>query len=357
MPKADVPLYAFNRGLISKLALARQDLKRTALSAQIQDNWMPRKVGSMMLRPGWQYLGATKNNAQAKHIPFIKQTADTAIIQLTDQVMRVLVNEAAITRVSVATTITNGTFAGNLTGWTQGDETGATSMWMSGNYMQLVGTAFNSAIRKQTVTVAGADQGKEHALRIVIARGAVKIRVGSADEADDYVQETELGVGTHSLAFVPTGNFFIKLFAAYQYSSWVQSVAVEAAGIMELPTPWTLAAINSNGLSTIRWTQSADVLFVACDGLQQRRIERRGNGASVGRSWSVVLYQAYDGPFMPQNFTPILLTPSGTTGDITLTASENLFRSTHVGALFSLTSLGQDVTSAIAAPISSRTRS
>lgn len=343
MAKAEIALYALNRGIISKLALARQDLKRTALSAQIQDNWMPRRVGSMMLRPGWQFLLSTKNNATAKHIPFVKQTTDTAIIQLTDSVMRVLVNEAAITRVSVGTTITNGTFSGNITGWTSADETGATSSWIAGNFMQLVGTAFNSAVRKQTVTVAGGDQNKEHALRIVIARGLVKLRVGSADEGDDYVQETELGVGTHSLAFTPTGNFFIKLFAAYQYSSLVQSVAVEGAGTLELPTPWTAAMINTNGLSTIRWSQSADIVFVACDGLQQRKIERRGT-----RSWSIVLYQTTDGPFRIQNFTPILLTPSGTTGDITLTASENLFYSTHVGALFSLTSVGQDVTAAIA---------
>ena len=63
MPQENVPLIAFNRGLISQLALARVDLRRTALSADIQTNYVPRVLGSMMIRPGLGYTGETKDNA------------------------------------------------------------------------------------------------------------------------------------------------------------------------------------------------------------------------------------------------------------------------------------------------------
>jgi hypothetical protein len=71
----------------------------------------------------------------------------------------------------------------------------------------------------------------------------------------------------------------------------------------------------------------------------QRKIERRST-----RSWSLVKYQPEDGPFRNINTSQITLAPSATTGDITLTASKSLFDSDHVGALFKMTSSGQQVT-------------
>jgi hypothetical protein len=53
----DDTLLAFNRGVISRLALARLDLKRPKLSAEEQTNWMARSLGPMSLRPGLKFLG------------------------------------------------------------------------------------------------------------------------------------------------------------------------------------------------------------------------------------------------------------------------------------------------------------
>jgi hypothetical protein len=335
--KSNVLLQAFNRGLLSTLALARTDLKRTALSAEIQTNFMPRVLGSMMLRPGWQYIDTTLSNAQAVHLPFIYSNTDTAIVELTNLAMRVRVNEAIITRVAVSSAVTNGTFNTDLTGWTSADQTGATSAWAVGGYMSLVGNTFNAAIRYQQITVAGGDVGKEHGLRIVVNRGSVTLRVGSTNGGDDYITETSLYVGTHSLALTPAGNFYIQLSSTAQAATLVDSVAIESAGAMQLPTVWPLAALQN-----VRIDQSADVIFAACNGYLQQRIERRST-----RSWSVVSYHADDGPFRTQNLGPITLTPSATSGDITITASASLFRSTHVGGLFSIISNGQSVTAAI----------
>lgn len=336
--RGDVTLYALNRGVVSPLGLARQDVKRLSLAAEVQTNFMPRVLGAAMLRAGFQYIGGVQAHAPARFVRFIFSTSDTALLEFTDSVMRVWIDDTVLTRPEVTTTISNGTFSGSLTDWTDLDESGATSSHDATNDdMQLVGNGTARAIRQQQVTVAGDNVGVEHGIRITIRRGPVQLRIGSTSGGDEYVPETSLGTGTHSLSITPTGDFYIRFFSALERAVFVDSVAIEAAGAVTLPTPWT-----EDDLGNIRVDQSGDVIFVACEGYQQRRIERRGVAPNA-RSWSLVLYQPDDGPFGLLNIGPISLTPSAITGNITLTASQALFKAGHVGALFSIESVGQHV--------------
>ena len=208
MGKALASLFAFNRGLLSPLAFARTDLDRTALSAETMTNWIPRNLGSMMLRPGSSYIGATASNNLAKFIPFVFSQTDTALIEITDVLMRVWVNDALTTRTSVTSAVTNGGFDSDVTSWTDKDEGGtSTSVWVTGGYLGLTGDGTNAAVREQEITTV--ETGTEHALDITIQRGPVVLRVGSTTLDDDYINETVLGTGSHSLTFTPTGNFFI----------------------------------------------------------------------------------------------------------------------------------------------------
>lgn len=337
MARENTALVAFNRGRVSQLALARTDIKRIALSAETMTNWVPRVLGSMSLRAGLGYLGSSKSDNTARYVPFVFSTDDTALVELTALVMRVWISDTVLTRVSVSTAITNGEFLTDVSGWTDDDEAGGTSSWDAG-YLRLVGDGTAAAIRTQSVTVAAADQNVEHALRIVVNRGPVTLRVGSTSGGDDYITETELGTGIHSLAFTPTGSpVYVRFLSRLERIIYVDSCTIEAAGVVELTSPWPAAALDD-----IRYDQSGDVIFLACDGYQQRRIERRR-----ARSWSIVTYYAEDGPFRTENTGPITLTPSSLTGNANLTASAALFRSTHVGALFRVTSVGQSVTGSV----------
>lgn len=337
MADSNPVLVAFNRGVVSPLALGRVEIKRLAMSAEEQTNWIPRALGPMSLRPGMQYITNTYSNATAKWIPFIFSVSDTALIELTDSIMRVVVADAVVTRVAVGTVVANGNpFVAGLTGWTNTSDVGGTAAY-SAPYAQLTGDGTNAGSISQTLTVAGGDIGKAHGLRIVIARGECRLRVGSASGLDDYVSETLLLAGTHSLQITPTGNIYIQLFNREAYPMNITSVSIEAAGAMTLPTPWTAAVLPS-----IRYDQSADVIFAAASGIAQKRIERRGV-----HSWSLVDFVCDDGPFLVQNTSPTTLTPSALTGAITLTSSKPVFQAGHVGALFRLTSLGQNVTLAI----------
>jgi len=339
-------LFNLNRGVVDRRGLARADVKRLALAAQEQTNWIPKVLGPMMLRPGLGYYGGVLNNALERVLRFIFATDDTAVIELTDTVMRVWINDILLTRPAVTTAIVNGTFPTNLASWTDQDDAGATSSWLAADVdfksrMQLLGNGTARAMREQQVVCTSPNI--EHGLRITIARGPVMLRVGSTSGADDLLSETTLSTGVHSLSITPAGDFYVAFFATQATVAWVSSCVIEAAGDVRVPTPW-----GGNDLRNIRYDQSADVLFVACKGRQQRRIERRGSRPGA-RGWSVVLYQSPDGPFLVQNVTPTTLTPSAITGNITVTASVPLFKSGHFGALFSITSVGQQTTVSAAA--------
>jgi hypothetical protein len=330
-------LQAFNRGLISPLALARTDFKRTSLSAEVMTNWMPRALGSMMLRPGTGYIGASRSNLPAVAIPFIYAVDDTARLELTDGIMRVWVDDIPVSRTAVSTAIVNGTFDTNLTGWTDADEAGSVSIWVAPNFMGLFGNGSTAARRRQLVTCT--DPNVRHAVNIAVNRGPLLLRIGSTAGGDQYVEETTLYEGQHSLAFTPTGDFYVELFTYTKYPALVDSVTIAPAGVMEVATPW-----STSSLANIRWDQSGDVVFVACTGIRQRRIERRDVD-----SWSVVMYQSQNGPFKIDNTGPIAMTPNNTSSQCDLTASASYFTTGHVGALFRLTQSGQQASADLTA--------
>jgi hypothetical protein len=321
--------FALNAGEVSRLALARTDLQKLRAACEVQSNFLPRVLGPCELRPGTRQLDRTRNDEAAKLIEFFFDEATTDLLVLTPFIMRICTNGAFLNRVAVTAAIANGTFATDLSGWADADEGGATSSWLPESAMALLGTGINYARRDQVVTVA--EPGVEHALRIHITHGVVSLQVGQSVGDNTYIDAT-LYAGWHSLAFIPSGDFWVRLGANKIWPSVVKSVAVESASQVEVPTPWGAA-----DLQNIFYDQSQDVIFVACLHVQQQRIERRSQ-----RSWSVVVYQADDGPFRLPNITDITLAPAGITGNVPLVASRPFFKPGHLGALFQVTHQGQN---------------
>lgn len=324
MAKVNTFLHSFNVGRWDKKHLVRVDLERNRLAAETQQNIIPLATGPGLTRPGLRYINSTLSNAECRPKEFVFGAADAALLEFTDLYMRVSVADDLITRPSVSATVQSGDFSAS-TGWTLTATDGATCTVSGGQLLLLASAKGSSASATQTFVVS--NNLVVHALRIVVSRGPVTFRLGSTSGGDDYIGETTLRTGTHSLAFLPSaGNCYIEFKSDQNVYRIVDSCQIEAAGVMVLPTPWPTA-----DLWKIRFAQSADVIFCACDGYQQRRIERRAE-----LSWSVVLYTADDGPFTIGRTRDVKLAPSATSGNATLTASADLFLPTHVGALFSL---------------------
>lgn len=329
MPKTNVPLIAFNRGIVSKAALARVDVERIRLSAEEMTNWMPKTQGSMALRPGFQYIDTTRSNAKATQIRFVASTTDTALIEIVEGYMRVRVDDVLVSRVSVTTSVSNPTFSSS-SNWTDTSANGGTVSFGGAGLTMTATNVGSVAGVEQEVTVSGSNPNKRHALNITVTRGPVRFRVGSSSGGDEYINETTLRTGYHSIAFTPTGNFFVQFLNSRDINKIVASCQVASSGTMELTAPWL-----ADDLQKIRYVQSADVIFIACDGYRQRRIERRAVD-----SWSLVEYQSDTGPFYATRSSPVKLKVAATNGNTTLTSDKPFFKSTHVGALFRLFSEG-----------------
>lgn len=336
---ADVPLHSLNSGEISRYALARVDLAKLRVAAETQLNLLPHVLGPAQFRPGLAYTGVnTPADAEGWLGEFYYSETEKALLLMTAAGLHFVVDDALLTRGTVTAAITNGGFDTDLTGWTISDESGAAST-VSGGLVLLGGTGTNYAQIDQEITVNEPDT--EHALRLVVTRNNIVLKVGTTQGNGDYLA-AELGPGTYSLAFTPTGDFWIRLAANNAYASLVDSIAIEGAGTVALPVPYSTTA----HFNALRYDQSGDVLFVACAGFQQRRIERR---TSDSRSWGVALYQTDDGPFRLPNTGSTTMTPSATSGTATLTASRATFDAGHVGALFRLTHSGQTASATMAA--------
>lgn len=93
-------------------------------------------------------------------------------------------------------------------------------------------------------------------------------------------------------------------------------------------TPYEIVSPYAAGeIADLRWAQSADVLYLAHPLYLPRKLTRTGH-----TSWTLSQTNFVDGPYIEQR-TDRTITPSGTTGAITLTASAALFTANDVGRL------------------------
>lgn len=86
----------------------------------------------------------------------------------------------------------------------------------------------------------------------------------------------------------------------------------QTGAIFEIPTPY----INAADPWLLSVTQSADVLFIAHPDYPPMELQRYG-----ATNWVLSVCQFLDGPYLPTNVTATTLTPSATSGTVTVTAS------------------------------------
>lgn len=327
MARIEVLQHAFNVGVFDRSSLHRVDLERMRLAAERQTNIIPDSVGKGVFRPGTEYLATLAG--QTFPLDFIAGNDDAAALLLSDYAMRVFdkQTDTMVTRAAVSTSITSGDFSAGA-GWTLASSAGQTTA-ISGGKLNMTARAHGGiASATASASVLLADQTVEHALRIIVDRGPVLFRLGSTSGGDELISERVLRTGAHSIAFTPNaGTIYLKFSSEASVLRIVDSCQIEAAGVMELPTIWPEAA-----LELIRDSQSLDVLYCACAGYREQRIERQGNDTS----WSVVDYSREDGPFQAVPSSSVQLTPGALEGNTTLTASGAFFRPGHVGAMFRL---------------------
>lgn len=346
MASEDKQILAFNRGVVSPIGLARVDIDRIAMSAEEQTNWMPRVLGSMMIRPGLEHIVNLNNgeNAEGRIVPFVFGVDDKVLLEFSAGILSFIDPDTGVklaTSENTTSQTTNGPFTSDITGWTDASDTGGNAQWVTGGYAGVSGDGTDFGILRQEVTLGGGESGEDHWVNVRVIDGPLRFKVGSSAGDDDYVAETLLDRGDHELHFVPTTNFWIEFSNEREFLALVTQITMVNTGNITLISPYTTAADMAN----LRFDQSGDVIYIGCDGQRTQKVERRG----TGKSWSIADYLPEDGPFMVQNTSGITLTAGALVGDTTLTASKPVFKQEHADnrALFRLESDGQSVTSAI----------
>jgi len=112
---------------------------------------------------------------------------------------------------------------------------------------------------------------------------------------------------------------------------WID-ILREGEPVASVASPWSAAH-----LPQLVWTQSADTLLVVHPDLPPRRVSRTSESVWTIAPWAFV---EEDGllrvPFQRFAADAVTLTPSGTTGTVTLTASADHFVADHAGLRFRL---------------------
>ncbi len=82
----------------------------------------------------------------------------------------------------------------------------------------------------------------------------------------------------------------------------------------------------------IQYAQDADTIYIVHPNEPPQILTR-----SAHTTWTMDDFDIQNGPFLPENKdTDSNITPSATTGSITLNSSEDIFQSTHIGALWQI---------------------
>jgi hypothetical protein len=333
---------ALNRGLVSRLGLAREDIERVGVSGDVWTNFVPRVLGSMQIRPGWKFVGATQFFNRAYFVPFVFSITDKAALEFTNGTMRIWIDDVPLERTAVSSQVSNGEFLLNADSWTDASDSGGVIGWQAGalgaGYLSLQGNGSAFGRARQRVTINLDDQNVEHGLRVQVQAGPIKLKLGTFAGGQNILAEQTLEAGGHSIAFTPPlDGCWIEVSNNAPRVALVDSITIEAGGPIDLPSPFLEEDLHAIRGGTD--SQSGDIVFLAADGYQQWQIQRR-----AFNSWSLVLFQPEDGPFLGQNADEsFTLTPSVLRGNGTLTASQPLFAPNHIGGLFRIQSEGQRV--------------
>jgi len=96
----------------------------------------------------------------------------------------------------------------------------------------------------------------------------------------------------------------------------------------EISSPYLTAE-----LFDIKFAQSADVMYITHPNHEVMKLSRTGHTA-----WTLTEIDFTDGPYLAQNTSATTMSPSGTSGSVTITASTSTFAATDVGRLITFSS-------------------
>lgn len=129
--------------------------------------------------------------------------------------------------------------------------------------------------------------------------------VNEVKDSADITRVVRFEFSTTQAYILEFGDLYIRVYRDHGIVESAPTVPVE------IVTPYTSAQVRD-----LKLAQSADVLYIAHPSHQKRKLSRTSHTA-----WTLTAIADVDGPYLSTNTTATTLTPSGTTGSVTVTAS------------------------------------
>jgi len=294
MTYASPIITSVNSGELSPRMAARVDFDRYKNGAARARNVILLPTGGFTRAPGSRFINAIKDETKVgRMLPFRFSQTDAYMIEMAENAVRFYRRQARIDAANVTSSITNGTFAANITNWS--DVGAGTPTWDSGGGGRLALPAVTSVYSAAEQSVATSTTSVEHVIQFQIIGdlgGKVRVVVGSASNTANLFPETELGIGYHTIAFTPVASPYYLGFRNYLNEiMYIDNVSVIDNAPVELVHDY-----SESELQDLRILQTADVLYLYHPDNPTRKIERRGD-----RVWSIVTVPWQDGPYNDQN--------------------------------------------------------
>jgi hypothetical protein len=202
--------------------------------------------------------------------------------------------------------------------WWRDESESAASTTLTGGKLYLDSDGANDAAVVQELSTPSTSL--IHVLKVSVFHGPINVDIGTSLGGHELVREEKLGTGAHYLAFTPgVATVYVKM--------WHNDNAGRIVDSCQIVTGTTRLLVEHPYLEAdlpyLHIQQIGDVLYITNGTYWTRKLVRRGH-----RSWSVERFLPSDGPFGTTNAGPMSLTPSATSGQITLTSSEDYFDAT-----------------------------
>lgn len=305
---------SFTTGELTPKLQGRVDITKYSSGLKQLLNFIVSPFGAVTRRPGTRYVSESKGSAvYSRLIDFEYSNTQTYTLEFFAGGIRFFTQQGQLLS---SASITNGTFDSNITGWTS-RSTGTGAISHSSGKLQLTGSVGNDARAYQVVTTTGVGN---HTITLDVGTASINYRIGNSIGASDLASGT-LTTGTGKT---------IVFTRATSASTWIEFESTTTSTVDNVTItnpPYEInTSFSSDEIDHLRFAQSYDTLYIVHANHPPSKLVRYASA-----DWRLSTIEFDEPPYEEINSTDITLTPSGTSGTVTVTASEALFASTDVG--------------------------
>lgn len=324
---------SISSGEISPRALGRVDVDKYQSSVSLLYNFLVSTYGCVIKRSGSKYIYNSKSNTNTSRlIPFTYAADQSYALEFNDGTLRFYRNQGIILQ---GRAFSNGTFTSGISGWASTSSgTGAISHDAVNQRLTLTGGGAGNEARACAESSSGiAFFGTgTYTVTLDVFTSSVTYKIGTTQNGTQIATGT-LTTGTgKTFNFTPSTNTTIYIVFECAATASIDNVVLSSTPY-EIITPYLLSELKD-----IKYEQSYDVLYLVHPNYLPRQLRRLGND-----HWSLETVPFDEPPYSDPNNTTTTLTPSGTTGSITVTASSSVFANTDIGRAIRFKS-GEDLT-------------